>query len=59
MLFLKENEVIFLLNKRIYLGMVAHAFNLSSWEAEAGNSTLSSRTARAKQRNLILKEKKV
>jgi hypothetical protein len=36
--------------------VVAHAFNPSTWEAEAGGS-LSSRPARATQRNPILKNK--
>jgi hypothetical protein len=36
--------------------VVAHAFNPSTWEAEAGGF-LSSRTARATQRNPILKKK--
>jgi hypothetical protein len=35
--------------------MVAHAFNLSTWEAKAGGF-LSSRTARATQRNPVLKQ---
>jgi hypothetical protein len=46
---------------------VAHAFNPSTWEAEAGGflssrpawSTESSRTVRATQRNPVLKKKKV
>jgi hypothetical protein len=37
--------------------VVAHAFNPSTWEAEAGRF-LSSRTARAIQRNPVLKRKK-
>jgi hypothetical protein len=37
--------------------VVAHAFNLSTWEAEAGGF-LSSRTARATQRNPVLKKTK-
>jgi hypothetical protein len=37
--------------------MVAHAFNSSTWEAEAGRF-LSSRTARAIQRNPVLKKNK-
>jgi hypothetical protein len=45
---------------------VAHAFNLSTWEAEAGGflssrpawSTVSSRTARATQRNPVSKNQK-
>jgi hypothetical protein len=46
--------------------LVAHAFNLSTWEAEAGNLCefearlvyrLSSRTVRATQRNPISKKK--
>jgi hypothetical protein len=39
-----------------YLGVVAHAFNPSTWEAESGGF-LSSRTARATQRNPVLKNK--
>ena len=35
--------------------MVAHAFNPSTWEAEAGGY-LSSRTARTTQRNPVLKK---
>jgi hypothetical protein len=38
-------------------GMVAHAFNPSTWEAEAGGF-LSSRPARATQRNPVSKKKK-
>jgi hypothetical protein len=46
--------------------VVAHAFNLSTWEAEAGGFELeaslvyrvSSRTARATQRNPVLKKTK-
>jgi hypothetical protein len=46
--------------------LVAHAFNPSTWEAEAGRflsprpacSTESSRTARATQRNLVSKKPK-
>jgi hypothetical protein len=37
--------------------VVAHAFNPSTWEAEAGGF-LSSRTARATQRNPVLKKQK-
>ena len=38
--------------------MVAHAFNPSTWEAEASLVyTVSSRTARATQRNPVLKNK--
>ena len=37
--------------------MVAHAFNPSTWEAEAGGF-LSSRTARATQRNPVSKNQK-
>jgi hypothetical protein len=48
-------------------GMVAHAFNPSTWEAEAGRFSefeaslvyrVSSRTARATQRNPVSKNKK-
>jgi hypothetical protein len=39
------------------LGMVAHTFNPSTWEAEAGGF-LSSRTARALQRNPVSKNQK-
>jgi hypothetical protein len=38
-------------------GVIAHAFNPSTWEAEAGGF-LSSRTARAIQRNPVLKNQK-
>jgi hypothetical protein len=38
-------------------GLVAHTFNLSTREAEAGGF-LSSRTARATQRNPVQKKKK-
>jgi hypothetical protein len=38
------------------MGKVMHTFNLSSWEAESGE-TLSSRTARAIKRILVLKNK--
>jgi hypothetical protein len=38
-------------------GSVAHAFNPSTWEAEAGGF-LSSRTARTTQRNPVSKNKK-
>jgi hypothetical protein len=38
-------------------GMVVHAFSPSTWEAEAGRF-LSSRTARATQRNPVLKNQK-
>jgi hypothetical protein len=38
-------------------GMVAHAFNPRTWEAEAGGF-LSSRTAKAIQRNPVSREKK-
>jgi hypothetical protein len=38
--------------------VVAHAFNPSTWEAEAGR-LLSSRTARDTQRNPVLKKKKM
>jgi hypothetical protein len=37
--------------------MVAHTFNPSTWEAEAGGF-LSSRTARAIQRNPVSKKRK-
>jgi hypothetical protein len=37
--------------------VVAHAFNPSTWESEAGRF-LSSRTARATQRNPVLRKKK-
>ena len=48
-------------------GMVAHAFNPSTQEAEAGESEfeaslvykVSSRTARARQRNPVSKKKKI
>jgi hypothetical protein len=48
------------------LGMLAHTFNPSTWEAEAGEflslrpawSTVSSRTARATQRNPVSGGKK-
>jgi hypothetical protein len=52
------------LPKKIYLllkfmpGVVVHAFNPSTWEAEAGEF-LSSRTARATQRNPVSKKKNV
>jgi hypothetical protein len=36
---------------------MAHSFNPSTWKAEAGGF-LNSRTARAKQRNPVLKKKK-
>jgi hypothetical protein len=47
--------------------VVAHAFNPSTWEAEAGGylslrpawSRVSSRTARAIQRNHVLKKPKI
>jgi hypothetical protein len=39
------------------LGVVAHGFNPSTWEVEAGRF-LSSRPARATQRNPVLKTKK-
>jgi hypothetical protein len=38
--------------------VVAHAFNLSSWEAEAGGS-LSFRTAKDTQRNPVLEKNKL
>jgi hypothetical protein len=40
--------------------MVAHAFNLSTWEAEAGGflSSRTARTARAIQRNPVSKKPK-
>jgi hypothetical protein len=38
------------------LGMVAHAFNPSTWEAEAGFYKVISRTVRATQRNPALKK---
>jgi hypothetical protein len=46
-------------NKKIIveLGVVVHAFNPSTQEAEAGGF-LSSRTARAIQRNLVSKNQK-
>jgi hypothetical protein len=54
-------------NKKIKLGVVAHAFNPSTWEAKAGRflnsredspvSKVSSRTARATQRNPVSKNK--
>jgi hypothetical protein len=39
-------------------GVVAHAFSPSTWEAEAGGF-LSSRTARATQRNPVSKKYKI
>jgi hypothetical protein len=39
------------------LGVVTHAFNPSTWEAEAGGF-LSLRPARATQRNPVLKKQK-
>jgi hypothetical protein len=54
-----------MIKKTLLLGMVAHAFNPSTWEAEAGRFLsfeaslaykVSSRTARAIQRNPVSKK---
>jgi hypothetical protein len=45
------------IRKKLKLGVVVHAFNPSTWEAEAGGF-LSLRTARATQRNPVLEKKK-
>jgi hypothetical protein len=52
---LTNSEQIF--KKWLSQAVVAHAFNPSTWEAEAGGF-LSSRTARAIQRNPVSKNKK-
>jgi hypothetical protein len=46
-----------LANTLLQLGVVSHAFNPSTWEAEAGGF-LSLRPARATQRNPVLKKQK-
>jgi hypothetical protein len=60
-------EIKTMIKKYQELGSGAHAFNPSTWEAEAGGflssrpawfCKVSSRAARATQRNPVLKEKK-
>jgi hypothetical protein len=43
--------------KILFFKKLVHTFNSSTWEAEAGG-LLSSRTARATQRNPVLKKEK-
>jgi hypothetical protein len=57
-------EILYLKEGQLQPGMVAHAFDPSTWEAEAGGleaslvCTVSSRTARATQRKPCLKKPK-
>jgi hypothetical protein len=52
----KQNKTTTTKDGVFQLGMEAHTFNPSTWEVEAGGS-LSSRTARATQRNTVWKIK--
>jgi hypothetical protein len=61
-----ERSFSFLKKRRFSPGMVAHTFNPSTWKVEAGGflslrpawSRVSSRTAKATQRNPVSKNKK-